>query len=97
MMNVYQVLKRPILTEKSDIQRDERQYVFEVDRAANKLQVKEAVEKIFDVRVESVNTMVMKPKRRRLGRRTIVTQSTWKRAVVTLAPGERIQEFFEGV
>jgi large subunit ribosomal protein L23 len=96
-MNIYQVLKRPILTEKSDIQRDARQYVFEIDRAANKLQVKEAVEKIFDVRVESVNTMVMKPKRRRLGRKTIVTQPTWKRAVVTLAPGERIQEFFEGV
>jgi large subunit ribosomal protein L23 len=97
MMNIYQVLKRPILTEKSDIQRDNRQYVFEIDRAANKLQVKEAVEKIFDVRVESVNTMVMKPKRRRLGRKTIVTQPAWKRAVVTLAPGERIQEFFEGV
>jgi large subunit ribosomal protein L23 len=97
MMNIYQVLKRPILTEKSDLQRDDRQYVFEIDRAANKLQVKEAVEKIFDVRVESVNTMVMKPKRRRLGRRMVITQPTWKRAVVTLAPGERIQEFFEGV
>jgi large subunit ribosomal protein L23 len=96
-MNVYQVLKRPILTEKSDYQRDESKYLFEVDRQANKLQIKEAVESIFDVEVVAVNTMVMKPKRRRLGRKMITTQPAWKKAVVTLAPGERIQEFFEGV
>jgi large subunit ribosomal protein L23 len=96
-MNVYQVLKRPILTEKSDYQRDENQYVFEVDRRANKLQIREAIETLFDVRVDSVNTMMMKPKRRRLGRRLVTTRPAWKKAVVTLAPGERIQEFFEGV
>ncbi|MCL7452678.1 MAG: 50S ribosomal protein L23 [Anaerolineae bacterium] len=96
-MNLYQVLKRPVLTEKTDFQRDDNKYVFEVDRKANKLQIKEAIEVIFDVRVESVNTMIMKPKRRRMGRKLIVTRPAWKRAVVTLAPGERIQEFFEGV
>lgn len=96
-MNVYQVLKRPILTEKTDFQRDDNQYVFEVNRRANKIQIKDAVESLFDVRVESVNTMMMKPKRRRMGRKMIVTQPAWKRAIVTLAPGERIQEFFEGV
>ena len=96
-MNIYQVLKRPILTEKTDFQRDDNQYVFEVDRKANKLQIKEAVEVIFDVQVLKVNTMVMKPKRRRLGRKIIQTRPAWKRAVVTLAPGERIQDFFEGV
>jgi large subunit ribosomal protein L23 len=96
-MNMYQVLKRPILTEKTDAQRDEKQYVFEVDSRATKLQIKEAVEKIFDVDVVAVNTMIMKPKLRRLGRRTITTRAAWKRAVVTLAAGERIQEFFEGV
>jgi large subunit ribosomal protein L23 len=96
-MNVYQVLKRPILTEKTDFQRDEAQYVFEVDADANKHQIKEAVEKIFDVKVLAVNTMVMKPKRRRMGRRWIVARAGWKRAVVTLAAGERIQQFFEGV
>jgi len=96
-MNIYQVLKRPILTEKTDFQRDDNQYVFEVDRKANKLQIKEAVEVIFDVQVLKVNTMVMKPKRRRLGRKIIQTRPAWKRAVVTLAPGEQIQEFFEGV
>jgi large subunit ribosomal protein L23 len=96
-MNIYQVLKRPIMTEKSDYQRDDNQYVFEVDRRANKVQIKEAVETVFDVEVEAVNTMIMKPKRRRLGRRIVTTRSAWKRAVVTLAPGERIQEFFEGI
>ncbi len=96
-MNIYQVLKRPILTEKSDYQRDNDQYVFEVARKANKLQIKEAVETIFDVDVMAVNTMIMKPKRRRMGRKTITTRPAWKRAVVTLAPGERIQDFFEGI
>ena len=96
-MNTYQILKRPILTEKSDFQRDNNQYVFEVDRQANKLQIKEAVEAIFEVEVLAVNTMIMKPKRRRMGRKLIKTRPAWKRAVVTLAPGERIQEFFEGI
>jgi large subunit ribosomal protein L23 len=96
-MNIYQVLVRPILTEKTDFQRDANQYVFEVNRKANKVQIKEAVERIFDVDVKSVNTMVMKPKRRQMGRKTIVTQPAWKRAVVTLMPGERIQDFFEGI
>ncbi len=96
-MNIYQILKRPILTEKSDYQRDDDQYVFEVARKANKLQIKEAVETIFDVDVMAVNTMIMKPKRRRMGRKTITTRPAWKRAVVTLAPGERIQDFFEGI
>jgi large subunit ribosomal protein L23 len=96
-MNAYQVLKRPILTEKTDYQRDDNQYVFEVDRRANKVQIKEAIEMVFDVQVLAVNTMVMKPKRRQLGRKTIVTRPAWKRAVVTLAPGERIQDFFEGI
>ncbi len=96
-MHIYQVLKRPILTEKTDLQREENQYVFEVDRRANKLQVKEAVQTVFDVEVMSVNTMIMKPKRRKLGRKTITTRPVWKRAVVTLAPGERIQDFFEGI
>jgi large subunit ribosomal protein L23 len=68
-----------------------------VDRQANKLQIKEAVEAVFEVEVLAVNTMIMKPKRRRMGRKLITTRPAWKRAVVTLAPGERIQEFFEGI
>ncbi len=96
-MNVYQVLKRPILTEKTDWQRGDNQYVFEVDRRANKLQIRDAVEVLFGVQVESVNTLLVPAKRRRLGRKQIVTRPAWKKAVVTLAPGERIAEFFEGI
>jgi len=96
-MHIYEVLKRPIITEKSNIQKDYYgQYTFEVDRRANKLQVKEAVEKIFGVDVVSVNIMNMPAKRGRFGRRRVVRKPAWKKAVVKLAPGQRI-EFFEGV
>ncbi len=96
-MNIYEILKRPITTEKSGILLDYySQYIFEVDRRANKIQVREAVEKIFDVDVISVNIMNMPAKRGRFGRRQVVKKPAWKKAVVKLAPGQRI-EFFEGV
>jgi len=96
-MDVYEILKRPITTEKSNVQAEYYgQYTFQVDRRANKLQVKEAVEKIFDVNVISVNTMNMPAKRGRFGTRRVVRKPAWKKAVVKLAPGQRIQ-FFEGV
>ncbi len=96
-MNIYEVLKRPIITEKSGFQSESLgQYTFEVDRRANKLQVKEAVEKIFDVDVVSVNIINMPAKRGRFGRRQVVRKPAWKKAIVKLAPGQRI-EFFEGV
>lgn len=96
-MDVYEILKRPITTEKSNVQAEYYgQYTFQVDRRANKLQVKEAVEKIFDVNVISVNIMNMPAKRGRFGRRRVVRKPAWKKAVVKLAPGQRIQ-FFEGV
>lgn len=95
-MHVYQVLKRPIVTEKTGIQGDqENRYSFEVDTRANKLQVKEAVEKAFNVQVVAVNIMNVRGKPRRLGRQRGRTPD-WKKAVVTLAPGQRIQ-LFEGV
>jgi len=96
-MHIYEVIKRPIVTEKSNILEDlYGQYTFEVDRRANKLQVKEAVERIFDVQVEKVRIVNMKPKRGRYGRRTVVRESAWKKAIVTLASGQRL-EIFEGV
>jgi len=96
-MNIYQVLVRPITTEKTRFQSDNlRQYTFEVDRRANKLQVKKAVEEIFDVDVVSVTVMNVPSKRGRFGRRQVVRKPAWRKAVVTLAPGQRIQ-FFEGV
>jgi large subunit ribosomal protein L23 len=91
----YAVLIRPIITEKSTILAGQDKYVFEVDPRANKAQVKEAVQLAFNVRVAEVNTMTMKGKPRRFGRR-IVNRPDWKKAVVTLYPGDKI-ELFEGV
>jgi large subunit ribosomal protein L23 len=96
-MHIYEVIKRPIVTEKSNILADlYGQYSFEVDRRANKRQVKEAVEQIFDVDVQKVRVINMKPKRGRYGRRAVVREPAWKKAIVTLAPGQRL-EAFEGV
>jgi large subunit ribosomal protein L23 len=94
-MHIYEVLKRPIDTEKTRKQAEEGQYTFEVDRRANKLQVKRAVEEAFDVDVVSVNIMNVPGKPRRFGRHVSHTP-VWKKAVVTVVWGQRI-EVFEGV
>jgi large subunit ribosomal protein L23 len=96
-MHIYEVIKRPIVTEKSNALVDFfGQYTFQIDRRANKLQVKEAVEQIFDVEVRKVRIVNVKPKRGRYGRRKVVREPAWKKAIVTLAPGQRL-EVFEGV
>jgi large subunit ribosomal protein L23 len=97
-MHPYDILKRPIVTEKSNFQSDVLgQYTFEVDRRANKHQVKQAIETVFDVTVERVRIINVPTKRaRRYGRREVVRKPGWKKALVTLSPGDRI-EFFEGV
>jgi large subunit ribosomal protein L23 len=96
-MHIYEILKRPVVTEKSYRIADElNQYVFEVDKRANKHQIRDAVETAFKVRVENVRVMVMPAKTGRVGRRKVVRKPTWKKAVVTLAKGDSIQ-YFEGV
>lgn len=95
-MHLYEVLRRPVITEKSSALAEKGKFVFEVDRRANKALVKAAVEKAFNVTVVDVNIVSMKPKRARYGRRIVVKEPAWKKAIVTLAPGQRI-EFFEGV
>ena len=97
-MHPYDILKRPVITEKSNFQSDILgQYTFEVDRRVNKHQVKQAVETVFDVTVERVRIINVPAKRaRRYGRREVVRKPGWKKALVTLKPGDRI-EFFEGV
>ena len=95
-MHIYDVLKRPIVTEKTVNGLEFNQYVFEVDMRANKFLVKDAVETAFDVTVETVNIAVMPVKTARRGRRVAVRKSKWKKAVVTLAPGNSIP-LFEGV
>ncbi|MBF6600078.1 MAG: 50S ribosomal protein L23 [Dehalococcoidia bacterium] len=94
-LHAYGIILRPLITEKAQNMTAIGKYAFEVDKRANKLQVKEAVEATFEVRVTAVNTCMMKGKVRRYGRNA-TKQPDWKKAVVTLAPGEKI-ELFEGV
>lgn len=96
-MHIYEVIKRPIVTEKSsDLVDFENKYTFEVDMRANKLLVAEAVETAFDVSVEQVYIMVMPAKTRRTRRGTAIRKPKWKKAIVELAQGDYIQ-LFEGV
>lgn len=98
-MTIYDILRRPIETEKSRHQSSKlHQYVFEVARDSTKIQIKEAVETLFDVEVQKVNVIVVPPKRGRRGRgrRTVVRQSLYKKAVVTIRPDQSI-DVFEGV
>lgn len=94
-MHLYEVLRRPIVTEKSMTLSDEGKYVFEVDERANKKQIKDAVEAAFDVKVVKVAVMTVQGKKRRWGRKIVETAS-WKKAIVTLQEGDSIQ-IFEGV
>jgi len=84
------IIKAPVITEKSaSIAENDRKYVFEVDTKANKTQIKQAVEQIFKVKVESVNTINVKPKKKRIGRYSGYTNKS-KKAIVTLAPNNKI-------
>jgi len=89
------VIKRPIaLTEKAARLRDENKVVFEVALGANKIQIRQAVEDLFGVKVTDVNTLVQRGKPRRLGRR-FMNRKNWKKAIVTLREGDSIQFFDE--
>lgn len=88
--NYRDIIKAPIITEKSaNIASDERKYVFKVDVKANKTEIKEAIQKIFNVKVESVNTVNVHPKKKRVGRYSGMTNK-YKKAIVTLAIGNKI-------
>ena len=91
-MEARDILIRPIVTEKSTDLMAENKYTFEVDLRANKTQIKAAVEEIFNVEVEKVNTSRVRGKLRRMGRHEGYT-SDWKKAVVTLKPGHSIEVF----
>jgi large subunit ribosomal protein L23 len=97
-MNPYKVVIRPVDTEKTRYQASELdQYTFEVDRHANKIEIKRAIEAIYGVDVVTVNVMNVPAKASsRAGRRRIVRRAPWKKAIVTVAAGQRI-DVFEGV
>jgi large subunit ribosomal protein L23 len=94
-MHLYKVLQRPLVTEKNSALQAQGKYAFKVAQEANKEQIKQAVEKAFKVTVTGVNVMTVAGKRRRMRGRE-VTSPSWKKALVTLKPGDKI-ELFEGV
>lgn len=95
-MTPEQIIKRPIaLTEKAaSLKEEQNQVIFEVELKANKIQIRQAVEKLFDVKVASVNTLIQRGKAKRLGRKTMKLPN-WKKAIVTLQEGSDIQFFDE--
>lgn len=95
-LHLYDVIRRPVITEKTaQLVENENKYVFEVASNANKIQIKEAVEEIFELegQVVKVNTMVMPAKRGRRGRNWYIRSRQWKKAVVTVAEGVSIELF----
>jgi large subunit ribosomal protein L23 len=95
-MDIYQVIKEPHVTEKANIQKGQyNQICLKVDKKASKIEIRQAVETILKKKVLNVKSMNMKGKTRRMGR-NMGKRADWKKAIVTLAPGENI-EFFEGM
>lgn len=95
-LHLYDVIRRPVITEKTTaLADDENKYVFEVARKANKIQIKAAVEEIFELegQVLKVNTMVMPAKRGRRGQNWYIRSRRWKKAIVTVADGVTIELF----
>jgi large subunit ribosomal protein L23 len=95
-MDLYKVVKRPLITEKANLHKElSNQIALEVDRRANKIEIRRAVETLFKTEVLEVKTINVQGKMRRVGK-SRGRRSDWKKAIVRLAPGKRI-EFFEGV
>ncbi len=96
MTNPHDIIIKPIITEDSMNEMANKKYTFVVDRRANKVEVKRAVEEVFGVKVEKVNTMNMMGKMKRMGRNQ-GKRADWKKAIVKLTPESKEIEFFEGM
>jgi large subunit ribosomal protein L23 len=94
-VQVFEVIRRPLVTEKNTALQSQNKYAFEVSKDSNKEQVKEAIEKAFKVNVIAVNIITVRGREKRVGRKKMMV-SPWKKAVVTLKTGDKIQ-IFEGV
>jgi large subunit ribosomal protein L23 len=95
MKDLYGIIKRPLITERgTHLKETQNKYFFEVARSANKVEIRQAVEALFRVHVTSIHTISLKGKKKRMGR-FLGKRSDWKKAVVTLKPGDSI-EFIEG-
>jgi len=97
MKTAYDIILRPIISEQSTEHVDLKKYVFEVAPDAGKIEIKKAIEEIFDVQVTKVTTLNMKGKRKRVGRHPEGSRKDWKKAVVKLSDGSKTIEFFEGL
>ena len=94
--DIHTILRRPLVTEKTTIMKeDNNQVAFQVRRDANKIQIREAVEKLLGVKVSAVNTLINRGKTKRMGKSN-GRRSNWKKALVTLQPGEDV-EFFDAL
>lgn len=96
MRDPYIIIESPLVTEKSVAGTEHGKYTFRVCKTANKIEIADAIEKIFNVKVDSVNTLTVKGKKKRIGRHPEGKSADWKKAVVTLKPGQSI-EIFEGM
>ena len=97
MKNVYDIIRRPVITEQSMAGVADNKYVFMVDINANKTEIKEAVEAIFGVKVAKVNTVRMQGKVKRVGANPAGKRADYKKAIVTLTADSKTIEFFEGM
>jgi large subunit ribosomal protein L23 len=95
-MSPYEVIRRPVNTEKSRDMAADNQYAFEVSLRANKTQIREAIETIFKVNVVQIRVMNFAPKYGRWGRKHVKRSPAWKKAIVTVAQGQKL-DIFEGV
>ena len=93
----YDIIKRPIITEQSMAQTEDKKYTFEVAKSANKIEIAKAVVEIFGVKVAKVNTLNMQGKEKRTGRYPAGRRPSWKKAMVTLTEDSKTIEFFEGM
>ena len=96
-MNMYDIIRRPVITEQSMADVADKKYVFEVDINSNKTEIKAAVEEIFGVKVAKVNTIRMQGKVKRVGANPAGKRADYKKAVVTLTADSKTIEFFEGM
>ncbi len=96
MRTPYDIILKPIVTERSMDGMAEKKYTFKVDKKANKTQIKQAVEEIFDVKVDKVSTMNMTGKVKRMGK-FVGKRSDWKKAIIKLTDESKEIEFFEGI
>ena len=97
MATAYDIVIKPIITEQSMEGSEEKKYVFEVAKDANKVEIAKAVEEIFGVKVAKVNTLRMQGKQKRTGRYPMGRRASWKKAIVKLTDDSKTIEFFEGI